>query len=143
MGGVDVAITYLNPTAKARIKAQEEFVCEECGNCCTTCYPISVTQKDITRLAEYFKKSEKVIFRRHCKLGSSLNTVVFKQDRPCKFYDMREKKCKIYEARPSVCRMHPFLSSEPVWYDGVFTVPEFCNAAVKVYEKMKVRGEVG
>ena len=132
---------YLNPTAKARIKAQERFICEECGNCCTMCYPISITQKDVTRLAEYFKKSEKVILRRHCKPGSEPNTAVLRQDRPCKFYDTRKKKCKIYEARPSVCRMHPFLSGES-GYSETFVVPSFCAAAVNVYEKMKEEGEV-
>jgi Fe-S-cluster containining protein len=132
---------YLNPTAQARLKAQGEFVCEHCGNCCTQCRPITVSPEDLKRLANFFGKTEKITFRRHCKINpDDPGMIILKRDSPCKFYDP-EKGCKIYEARPTVCRQHPFLSSEPVWSDR-FLVPEHCCAAVKVYEKMLERGEI-
>ena len=127
---------YLNPTAQARIKAQEKFKCEECGNCCTQCYPITINEKDLNRLAEHFGKSVKVAFKRHCKLSEDKKMIVFKQDLPCKFYDLKKKRCKIYEARPDVCRMHPFLSGEDPSSE-TFRVPSHCPGALKVYEEMK------
>lgn len=130
---------YLNNIAKARIAAQERFACENCGNCCTQCSNITVTRQDITRLAEYFKKSEKVVFKRHCKLYKDM--IVFKNDRPCKFYDLKNKRCKIYEARPQACRDHPFLSAEPIWFES-FITPNHCGGAIKVYEEMKKNGEI-
>ena len=131
---------YLNPMAQARIKAQEQFKCEECGHCCTQCAPITISEGDLKRMAAYFGKSLKTAFKRYCTLSTDRTMIIFKHDKPCKFYDS-VKGCKIYEARPDVCRMHPFLSGESADSD-TFIVPEFCKPAVKVYEEMRKRGEV-
>lgn len=132
---------YLNQMAQARIKAQEEFKCEGCGNCCCQCFPITISEKDLNRLAEYFGKSVKVTFKRHCKLSDDKKMIVFKHDLPCKFYDPKKRVCKIYEARPDVCRMHPFLSGEDPMSE-TFKVPAHCPGALKTYAEMKGRGEV-
>jgi hypothetical protein len=132
---------FINATYAARLRAQEEFKCEECGNCCTQCAPIDVTMEDLKRIADYFGKSLKVAARRHCRINPDGGSLIIKHDRPCKFYDLRNKKCKIYEARPEVCRLHPFLSSEPI-ESPRFTVPIHCEAACKVYDKMKEREEI-
>lgn len=131
-------MVYLNPTARARIEAHRQFKCIECGNCCRECGPITLNERDIKRLAGYFRKKEEVVIRRHCKTIIVQNhpMLSFKHDRPCKFYDSK-KGCKIYEARPDQCRLHPFLSGENVFYDGIFMVPIHCEPAVEIYEKMK------
>ena len=133
---------YVNATYAARLKAQEEFKCTNCGNCCTQCAPIDVTMEDLKRIADYFGKSLKVAAKRHCKINpANGRTLIIKHDKPCKFYDLKNKRCKIYEARPEVCRLHPFLSSEPV-ESSTFTVPLHCEAACKVHDKMIERGEI-
>jgi len=132
---------YINTTYAARLRAQEEFKCEKCGNCCTQCAPIDVTMVDLKRIANYFGKSLKVAAKRHCRINPANGSLIIKHDRPCKFYDLKNKKCKIYEARPEVCRLHPFLSSEPI-ESRTFTVPIRGEAACKVHDKMKERGEI-
>jgi Fe-S-cluster containining protein len=132
---------YINPTYAARLKAQKEFECSDCGNCCTQCAPIDVTMEDLKRIADYFGKSMKVAAKRHCRINPANGLLFIKHDRPCKFYGLKNKKCKIYEARPEICRLHPFLSSEPI-ESREFMVPLHCEPACKVYEKMKERGEI-
>jgi Fe-S-cluster containining protein len=132
---------YVNATYAARLKAQEEFKCSDCGNCCTGCAPIDVTMEDLKRIADHFGKSLKVAARRHCRINPANGSLIIKHDRPCKFYDLKNKKCKIYEARPEICRLHPFLGSEPV-ESREFIVPLHCEAACKVYDGMKERGEI-
>ncbi len=133
---------YINATYAARLKAQEEFECNNCGNCCTQCAPIDITLEDLQRLAAHFGKSLKTTAKRHCKPNPYTGRgLVIKQDRPCKFYDSKNKKCKIYESRPEVCRKHPFLSSEPEWSNS-FMVPLHCKSACEIHKKMIERGEI-
>lgn len=133
---------YLNPTAQARIKAQMQFECENCGACCTTCTPIEVSDRDVERLAEFYKKKPMVIVKRHCKRNpENPKALALKKDRPCKFYDLEKKRCKIYEARLDCCRSFPFLSHEPMWSNR-YKVPEYCKGAMKIYQKMLENGEV-
>jgi hypothetical protein len=132
---------YVSPTYAARLRAQEEFECSNCGNCCTQCTPIDVTMEDLKRIAEYFGKSMKVAAKRHCRINPENGSLIIKHDRPCKFYNLKNKKCKIYEVRPEICRLHPFLSSEPI-ESREFIVPLHCEPACGVYEKMKERGEI-
>jgi len=132
---------YINATYAARLRAQEEFVCENCGNCCTQCAPIDVTKEDLERIAKHFNKTPAVAARRHCKPNPiNRNILAIKHDVPCKFY--KKGRCSIYEARPEVCRNHPFLSGEHP-ESARFIVPSHCLGAIKVYEKMKERGEIG
>jgi Fe-S-cluster containining protein len=141
MGSMNQEIK-LNDTAIMRIRAQEEFICEHCGNCCTLCFPLEVNERDIRRWADYFKKTLKITIRRHVKTfkEGKQTKLAIKTDRPCKFY-IPGKGCRIYQVRPEICKKFPFLSGEDANSEH-FVVMGDCPGAVKVYERMLKDGEV-
>lgn len=100
--------------------AKAHYDCSRCpGYCCS--YPrITVTDKDIRRLAEHFDVSEaqarkKFITRYTVEDGDDKGQVELilrhRKDHVyatvCQFFDRQERRCTIYSARPSVCRQYP------------------------------------
>lgn len=100
--------------------AKANYDCSKCpGYCCS--YPrITVTDKDIRRLARHFEipesdarkkftttyliedgeeKGQEEVILRHRK-DHVYATV-------CRFFDRDERRCTVYEARPAVCRQYP------------------------------------
>lgn len=101
------------------------YNCSKCpGYCCS--YPlISLTRRDVQRLADHFELSFEVACKKFTKVdGVEKFAMRRKNDKHfgkvCRFFDTDKRRCTIYSARPSVCRTFPggrcgyydFLASE-------------------------------
>jgi Fe-S-cluster containining protein len=100
--------------------AKVKYDCSKCpGYCCS--YPrISVTKKDVRRLADHFGITEAAAWKKFIRRyvvedGDDKGEVEYilkhRKDHIyatiCQFFDQDERRCTIYEARPSVCREYP------------------------------------
>ena len=91
------------------------YDCSKCpGYCCS--YPrISVSERDVARLARHFglpvaKAREKFTYRYRAdgvdeRILRHRKDDVF--DSVCRFLDRETRRCTVYEARPTVCRGYP------------------------------------
>ncbi len=91
------------------------YDCSKCpGYCCS--YPrISVTERDIARLARHHdlpvaKARDKFTYRYRSdgideRILRHRKDDVFKS--VCRFLDRETRRCTVYEARPTVCRGYP------------------------------------
>ena len=92
------------------------YDCKKCPGYCCSYGRISVTKRDIARLAKFFgttlaKARKRFTYRyvaddvdewilRHRK-DTIFRTV-------CRFLDPKTRRCTIYAARPQVCRQYPY-----------------------------------
>ncbi len=88
------------------------FDCTKCpAFCCSIYERVSVTKRDINRLAKYFNVSVEVATKRYTTLYEGervlrrTKDVLF--DKACIFLDRETRGCSIYHARPAVCREYP------------------------------------
>jgi Fe-S-cluster containining protein len=95
-----------------RAKKRLQYNCAKCpGYCCT--YPvITVTDRDVARLARHFGISEKEAERRFTKSAYGYKRIMRRKHdehfgKTCRFFDTDERRCTIYEARPYICRAFP------------------------------------
>jgi Fe-S-cluster containining protein len=78
------------------------FLCQRCGNCCTT--------EDVAAIAKSLKiPLNKALKKYTIQDPKKAGVLDFKHILPCKFYDLSAKGCKIYAIRPWSCRIFPFL----------------------------------
>ncbi len=103
------AVSPYNPRMRSR------YDCSQCpGYCCS--YPrISVTKRDIARLARHFglplaKATERFTYRYRSD-GVDERILRHRKDHVfasvCRFLDRDKRRCTVYEARPTVCRGYP------------------------------------
>jgi Fe-S-cluster containining protein len=88
------------------------FDCSKCpGYCCS--YPnISITKRDVQRLAKHFglsfaKAKKKFTMERYDEDYVMRRKADIHFGRVCQFFDTEKRCCTIYEARPSTCRNYP------------------------------------
>jgi Fe-S-cluster containining protein len=106
------------------------FVCQRCGNCCTTGDPIRLRPEDAALLARGLKiPLNKAIKKYTIKDPQKAGVLNFKHILPCKFYDPSAKGCKIYDVRPWSCRIFPFLGI--YGSEDRVVVNELCPASVQ------------
>jgi hypothetical protein len=89
-----------------------KYDCTKCpGFCCS--YPvISITKRDVERLARHFGVSFKAARKRYTKQAHGHTYCLRRKSdehfgRICRFFDTDKRRCTIYEARPSTCRAYP------------------------------------
>jgi Fe-S-cluster containining protein len=86
------------------------FQCRRCGTCCRTGDPIRLRQKDLAAIARHLKIPLSRAAKKYALPDPEKpDALLFKQVKPCKFYDEGARGCKIYPARPWSCRIFPFL----------------------------------
>lgn len=97
------------------------FDCSKCpAYCCSVYERVSVTGRDLRRLAKHFGVTEEVASKRYTRMNSGERVlrrtpdVIF--ERACMFLDRETRGCTIYHARPNVCREYP-ARSRCVYYD--------------------------
>ncbi len=87
----------------------------DCGNCPGYCcsYPvITLSKRDIERIARYFELDPAAAERRYCRKDHGYKRIMKRKadehfGRVCQFFDTDQRNCTIYKARPSTCREFP------------------------------------
>jgi Fe-S-cluster containining protein len=88
------------------------YNCMKCpGYCCS--YPIiTVTQRDLERLARHFGLAPEIAEKRFTRSGHGYKRIMRRKPdehfgKICRFFDRVERRCTVYSARPAVCRAFP------------------------------------
>jgi len=88
------------------------FDCNKCpAFCCSIYERVTVTKRDINRLAKHFGVSPEEAERRYTteydgeRVLKRVKDVIF--EKTCTFLDQKTRGCTIYHARPGVCRSYP------------------------------------
>ena len=88
------------------------FDCTKCpAFCCAVYERVTVTKRDINRLAKHFGVTVESAVRRFTKMNGDERVLRRKPDpildESCMFLDRETRGCSIYHARPAVCREYP------------------------------------
>lgn len=117
---------------------EEEFQrtdCLECTNCCKTTGPL-FTDKDITRIAKFFKMKDQQFIDTYLRIDEDNDYVL--QSVPCTFLGA-DNYCSIYEVRPKACREFPHTDRKKFQQISNLTLKNvaICPAAFNIVEAMK------
>ena len=117
---------------------EEEFQitdCLECANCCKTTGPL-FTDKDITRIAKFFKMKDQQFIDTYLRIDEDNDYVL--QSVPCTFLGA-DNYCSIYEVRPKACREFPHTDRKKFQQISNLTLKNvaICPAAFNIVEAMK------
>jgi Fe-S-cluster containining protein len=98
--------------AAVKPSARVTYNCLKCpGYCCS--YPIiTVTKRDLERLARWFGMAPAVAEKRFTKAGHGRKRIMRRKadehfGKICRFFDTEKRRCTVYQARPAVCRDYP------------------------------------
>lgn len=88
------------------------YDCDQCpAFCCSVYERVTVTDVDLTRMAQHFAMSETEVEKRFTKKWSEERILKRKKDpvleTVCQFLDLKTRGCTIYYARPEACRDYP------------------------------------
>lgn len=110
--------------AKKKITDEQprvHFDCSKCpAYCCSVYERVSLTTRDVRRLAKHFGVTEEVATKRYTRMHSGervlrrTDDVIF--EKACMFLNRETRGCGIYHARPNVCREYP-ARSHCAYYD--------------------------
>ena len=115
----------------------EKTDCLKCANCCKTTGPL-FTDKDIDRIAKYFKLKPSEFMRHYLRLDEDNDYVL--QNVPCSFLG-EDNLCSIYDVRPKACREFPHTDRKKFHQISNLTLKNvaICPAAFNIVEAMKKR----
>ena len=115
----------------------ERTDCLDCANCCKTTGPL-FTDKDIKRIAKFFKMKEQQFIETYLRLDEENDYVL--QTVPCTFLGA-DNYCSIYEVRPKACREFPHTDRKKFQQISNLTLKNvaICPAAYNIVEEMKKR----
>ena len=86
---------------------EEQIDCTACANCCRVA-TAKVTERDVERLARYFRVRPHRILDDYCQESEEEGVILQRsEERGCVFLD--GNTCTIYEARPESCQRFPHL----------------------------------
>jgi uncharacterized protein len=88
------------------------FDCSNChAYCCSIYERVSVSKRDLNRLAKYFGVTVETAKKRYTKMHGNERVLRQKRDvifeKSCQFLDPVSRGCTIYEGRPGTCREYP------------------------------------
>ena len=88
-----------------------QYDCLKCPAYCCSYDRISVSKRDIARLARKFGIDEETAKARFTKFKEGEQVLRHQKDRifksVCMFLDTKLRRCTIYDARPGVCHEYP------------------------------------
>ena len=86
---------------------EEQIDCTVCANCCRMA-TVKLSERDIERLAHYFRISEAQFIARYTVEDAEEGRILRRSDETgCVFLD--GTACTVYEERPDTCRRFPHL----------------------------------
>jgi len=88
------------------------FECKMCGECCWG-RGISVSEKEIKRIADFLGIKEEDFKRQYCVLNRDRYELKTKESGYCVFLKKSEKGkiCAIHPVKPDICKKWPFFKS--------------------------------
>lgn len=93
------------------LKPKPLYNCDKCPAYCCSYDMISVTKRDITRLAKHFEITPDEAEQRFTKIREGVRVLRHRKDHiygsTCMNLDPVTRRCGVYEARPTVCRQYP------------------------------------
>ena len=118
-------------------EAFEQINCLTCANCCKTTGPL-FTDKDIERIAKYFKQKPQQFIQQYLRIDEDDDYVL--QEVPCIFLGV-DNFCSIYDVRPKACREFPHTDRKKFQQISNLTLKNvaICPAAFNIVEAMKKR----
>lgn len=119
---------------------EEEFErtdCLTCANCCKTTGPL-FTDKDITRIAKFFKQKPQQFIEQYLRIDEDNDYVL--QNVPCAFL-AADNYCLIYDVRPKACAEYPHTDRKKFQQISNLTIKNtvICPATYRIVEEMKKR----
>lgn len=116
-------------------EAFEHIDCLSCANCCKTTSPI-FKDRDIERLAKYFKISQALFIEKYLKIDEDKDYVL--KSAPCTFLGA-DNYCLIYDNRPTACREYPHTDRKRMYQllDLTAKNAAICPAVFEITEKLK------
>ena len=109
--------------------------CLECANCCKTTGPL-FTDKDINRIAKYFKSKPSKFTEKYLRIDEDRDYVL--KSVPCVFLG-KNNYCTIYNVRPKACREFPHTDRIKQYQLLKLTEKniDICPAVFSIFEKLK------
>jgi Fe-S-cluster containining protein len=87
------------------------YDCLSCPAYCCSYDRVSVTKRDVNRLARHFEMSPELAEERFTKVVEGERVLRHQKDRifgsVCIFLDTKTRRCTVYEVRPGVCHEYP------------------------------------
>lgn len=89
------------------------YNCDKCPAYCCTYSNITVTPRDLKRLAKHFGMSQKKAREKFTKKGEEPGERVLRHRKDehygtaCRFLDPESRQCTVYSARPKICGEYP------------------------------------
>jgi Fe-S-cluster containining protein len=87
------------------------YDCSKCPAYCCSYKRISISEKDINRIAKHFGIDADTALRRFTKVVEGEQVLRHQKDAIygtiCMFLDTKTRRCTIYQARPGVCHEYP------------------------------------
>uniref|UniRef100_A0A7C4JPP1 YkgJ family cysteine cluster protein n=1 Tax=Thermodesulfobacterium geofontis TaxID=1295609 RepID=A0A7C4JPP1_9BACT len=87
------------------------FECKRCGSCCKGESTISLSKRDISRIAQFLNLSEKDFLKLYTVKKGKFRIEMKVKDGFCIFFDKEKKLCKIHPVKPEKCKEWPLISA--------------------------------
>jgi len=91
------------------------FECKRCGFCCKGESTVSLSEKEILRIANFLTLSKSDFLKKYTiKKGIRIEMKV--KNGFCIFFDKKERICKIHPVKPEKCREWPLI---PIIFEDI------------------------
>ena len=98
-------------TGSKVVSNRQRFDCSRCPGFCCNYELISITARDLARLAKHLGLTVKKAEARYTKVLDGEVGLRHRKDRiyrsTCIFFDQKARRCSVHEARPKTCRDYP------------------------------------
>jgi Fe-S-cluster containining protein len=88
-----------------------KFECKRCGSCCKGESTISLSKRDISRIAQFLNLSEEDFLNLYTVKKGKFRIEMKVKDGFCIFFDKEKKLCKIHPVKPEKCKEWPLISA--------------------------------
>jgi|UniRef100_A0A7V4JRB3 Fe-S-cluster containining protein len=89
----------------------KKFKCKRCGSCCKGESTVSLSKKDILKIAQFLNLSEKDFLELYTVKKGKFRIEMKVKDEFCIFFDKEKRGCKIHPVKPEKCKEWPLVSA--------------------------------
>ena len=88
-----------------------KFVCKRCGFCCKGESTVSLSEKEIQRIAEYLGLLREEFLEKYTVKKGEKRIEMKVKEGYCIFYDRVKRLCRIHPVKPEKCKEWPLVSA--------------------------------